>query len=70
MNDITDKIMDLEIRLTEQEAAIESLTKNSLQHDRNINDVMQQLKEIKQVLQQLSPPAAGSAADEPPPPHY
>ncbi len=70
MNDIADKIMDLEIRLTEQEAAIESLTKNSLRHDRNIDDVLGQLKEIKDTLKQLSPPAAGSAADEPPPPHY
>ncbi|MDH5633921.1 MAG: SlyX family protein [Gammaproteobacteria bacterium] len=70
MNDIADRLVDLEIRLTEQEAAIEALTKNSLAHDRDIDAVLEQLREVKQALQQMTPPAAGSAADEPPPPHY
>ena len=70
MKDITERLTDLEIRLTEQEAAIESLTTNSLAHDKNIDDVLAQLNEIKQVLQQMTPPAAGTAEDEPLPPHY
>ena len=70
MKEIAERITDLEIRLTEQEAAIESLTINSLAHDRNIDDVLEQLKEIKQVLQQMTPPAVGAAEDEPLPPHY
>lgn len=64
------RIEDLEIRITHQDAALEELTRTALQQSRELNNIKLQLEAIREALKNLSPPVAGSAADEPPPPHY
>ena len=64
------RIEDLEIRITHQDAALEELTRITLQQGRELADILRQLESIRGMLKNLSSPVSGSAADEPPPPHY
>jgi SlyX protein len=64
------RLIDLEIRLTHQDAAIEALTESSLKQQLQIEEVLGQLQQIRILLQQLAPPETGALSDEPPPPHY
>lgn len=64
------RFTDIEIRLSHQEAAIESLTQASLAQQQKLEDVLGQLQNIRILLQQMAPPETGSLEDEPPPPHY
>ena len=63
------RITDIEIRLSHQEAALDELTRTSLQHQQAIKDILSELQQIKIMLQQLSPGMGNSASDETPP-HY
>jgi len=62
--------IDLEIRLAHQEAALEALTVTSHRQQRAIDDLRAELEQVKALLRDMAPPAAGAAGDEPPPPHY
>lgn len=64
------RLIDLEIRLTHQDAAIEALTETSLKQQLQIEDVLGQLQQIRILLQQLAPPETEVLDEEPPPPHY
>jgi uncharacterized coiled-coil protein SlyX len=69
MSDDT-RITDLEIRLTDHELALEGLSASSLSHQNQLNDIKSELQQIREMLRQMAPAIAGSAKDEPPPPHY
>ena len=64
------RITDLETRLTYQEAALDGLTKASLEQQRIIEELQEQLVSITEKLRDVSVGVAGPADDEPPPPHY
>lgn len=64
------RITDLEIRLTHQEAALEEMNGVLLSQHTLISALQDDIKRLRRQLQDIS---AGSAADtgvEPPPPHY
>lgn len=65
-----DRIADLEVRLTHQEASLDSLTTASVRQQRAVEEILAQLQQLKLVLRQMNEPAAGVPDDEPPPPHY
>lgn len=67
--EIEDRIADLEVRLMHQEASLDNLTTASIRQERIIKELLAQLKQIKDMFQQLDDPPAMSG-DEPPPPHY
>lgn len=65
-----DRIADLEVRLTHQEASLESLTAASVRQQRAVEEILAQLQQFKIILRQMGEPAAGVPDAEPPPPHY
>lgn len=64
------RIVDLEIRLAHQEAAIETLTTCDLARQRDLERLRADLEQIKGMLRELAPGAVGSEDQETPPPHY
>lgn len=64
------RITDLEIRLTDHELTLDGLSTSSLSHQNQLNEIKSELQQIREMLRQMAPSVAGSAKDEPPPPHY
>ena len=65
------QLEDLQIRLTHQEMAIESLSRAVAQQDGLIAQLRVDLAQVRQMLHALQPSPLGDAtAEEPPPPHY
>lgn len=64
------RIVDLEIRLAHQEAAIEVLTASDLAKQRELERLQAELQRIKGLLQDLAPGAVVGEDQETPPPHY
>lgn len=65
-----DRLMDIEERLMHQEAAIEALSLTGHRQQNQLDQVIEELKLLKQLVRQLAPGQVGASADEPPPPHY
>ena len=65
-----DRLTQLEERLAHQELALDNLTRSSLDHDRLLADIRNQLEHIKSMLKELAPGQADDIGSEPPPPHY
>ena len=63
------RIVDLEIRLAHQEAAIETLTAADLAKTRELTQLRLELERVKSLLQELAP-AAVVSQDQETPPHY
>lgn len=63
-----DKITDLEIRLTHQEATLDELTQTVLHQERLLLELQDQLQQVRQQLRSFSIVAPSS--EETPPPHY
>ena len=64
------RFAELESRLAFQEAAIDDMSRALARQAGEIDALQRALKILHERLQQLAPPEAGDAADEPPPPHY
>ncbi|MGB5199343.1 MAG: SlyX family protein [Sedimenticolaceae bacterium] len=65
------QLEDLQIRLTHQEMAIETLNRAVAQQDLLIAQLRADLAQVGQMLHALRPSPLGDAtAEEPPPPHY
>ncbi len=62
------KIIDLEIRITHQDAAIDELTQTVLEQEKLIRKLQQDMKAIRNQLKEYSNIAHSS--EETPPPHY
>jgi len=67
---LDERIIELEERLMHQEQALEALSVASHRQQNQLDQVQRELKQIRQLLLQLSPGEVGDSADEPPPPHY
>jgi len=63
-------MVDLQIRLTHQEAAIEALTQNYLALEKQLLSMEKQMQDIKSLLAELLPSLVASQTEETPPPHY
>jgi len=61
---------DLEARLAFQEDALDALNRTVARQDAELALLRRDLEELRRQLRALAPSPAGSAADEPPPPHY
>jgi SlyX protein len=69
VKDIEKRIVDLEVRLTHQEAALEELVRARLDQQRAIDAMAARLERLTTLLRQLAPGAADAPADDRPP-HY
>ena len=70
MTDTETRLMDLEIRLAHQEAAIDEMTKSLLHQEKLITRLQLNLTEIKSLLAAMGPSNIAPASEETPPPHY
>ncbi|HHI94050.1 MAG TPA: SlyX family protein [Gammaproteobacteria bacterium] len=64
------RITDLEIRLTHQEAALEEINGVLLAQHTLINKLQDDLSHLRQQLQDSNAGNIAELANEPPPPHY
>lgn len=64
------RITDLEIRITHQEAAMEEMNGVLLEQHQLIQQLRNELTHQKRQLQDMSSNNIADAADETPPPHY
>lgn len=64
------RITDLEIRITHQEAAMEEMNDVLLSQHKLILDLRDELAHLKRQLRDMSAGNVASLADETPPPHY
>jgi len=64
------QIIELEERLMHQEHALEELSIASHRQQRDLDEIKNELKQIRQLLIQMAQSGVGDRADEPPPPHY
>ena len=62
------RITDLEIRISHQQAAIDELTETTLQQEKLIESLQQEIKRIREQLSEFSNIA--HISEETPPPHY
>jgi len=65
-----EKIIDLEIRLTHQEAHIQELDKIIYQQQQSIDLLTEQMKHLQGKLKNISENNILSPDEETPPPHY
>lgn len=65
------ELEDLQVRVTHQDLAIETLNETVARQDREIERLRQELLQLRELMRELRPsPLGDAAADEPPPPHY
>lgn len=65
-----DRITDLEIRITHQEAAIEEMNNVLLGQHTLIQKLRDELIQLQRQLRDMNASNIADAADETPPPHY
>jgi SlyX protein len=67
---VDERIVELEERLMHQEQALEALSIASHRQQNQLDQIQGELKQIRQLLLQMSSGEVGDSSDEPPPPHY
>jgi SlyX protein len=67
---VEEKITDLEIRLTHQEAAIEEMNGVLLKQHQLIESLRAELATLQRQLIDMGTSNVGDVSQEPPPPHY
>ena len=65
-----DRIVELELRLTHQEAAVDELTRSVLHQEQALAALTAELELVKSYLRELAPAAVAPESEEGPPPHY
>lgn len=70
MPQLQERVTDLEVRLTHQDASIEELTRVILAQEKVIKQLREELSQIKRNLKDISDPLVRPEAEETPPPHY
>jgi len=69
-DDLTSRIEALEIRLMDQQAAIDEMTRTLLNQEQLLRLQQETISRLEELLQSLSPGRINLPGEEPPPPHY
>ena len=69
-DDLTDRLEALELRLMDQQAAIDEMTRTLLDQEQILRLQQQTIQRLEQLLQALSAGSINQPGEEPPPPHY
>jgi len=64
------RVIDLEIRLTHQEATLQALNDVIADQQRLIDRLRKEVEALKRQVRDLSPGDIAAPWEEPPPPHY
>jgi len=70
IDQLQEKIIDLEIRLTHQEDHIQALDKIVYEQDQLLNALLEKVKQMDEKIKSNGENNILSAQDETPPPHY
>ncbi len=65
-----DRITDLEIRFSHQQAAVEEMTRTLLQQELELRRLGEEVERLKALLREMAPAAVAPREEEGPPPHY
>jgi len=63
-------IEDLQVRIAHQDAAIDELTRQSLRHERQLNELIGHVEKLQKQLRDLQEGGGQGEIDNAPPPHY
>ena len=69
-DELTSRIEALEIRLMDQEASIEEMTRTLVNQEQLLRLQQETIERLEQLLQSLSAGSINRPGEEPPPPHY
>ena len=69
-DELTSRIEALEIRLMDQESAIDEMTRTLLNQEQLLRLQQETISRLEELLQSLSPGNTNLHGEEPPPPHY
>lgn len=69
-DELTSRIEALEIRLMDQDASIEEMTRTLLNQEQLLRLQQEIIERLEQLLQSLSAGSINRSGEEPPPPHY
>jgi len=69
-DELTNRIEALEIRLMDQEAAIDEMTRTLLNQEQLLRLQQKTIQRLEQLLQSLSAGSINRPGEEPSPPHY
>jgi SlyX protein len=69
-DELTSRIEALEIRLMDQDASIEEMTRTLLNQGQLLRLQQETIERLEQLLQSLSAGSINRPGEEPPPPHY
>ena len=69
-DELTNRIEAIEIRLMDQEAAIDEMTRTLLDQEQLLRLQQETINRLEELLQSLSPGNINLPGEEPPPPHY
>lgn len=69
LNALEDRLVEVEIRVAHQDAAIETLTQTLLEKDQLLRKLRNQLETLEQQMR-LSNSHIATESEETPPPHY
>ena len=69
-DELTSRIEALEIRLMDQDASIEEMTRTLLNQEQLLRLQQEIIERLEQLLQSLSAGSINRPGEEPPPPHY
>ena len=64
------RLIDLEIRLTHQEATLQALNDVIADQQRVIDQLRKEVETLKRQMRDMSPESIAAPWEEPPPPHY
>jgi SlyX protein len=67
---LTQRLEALELRLMDQQAAIDEMTRTLLNQEQLLRLQQETISRLEQILQSLSARNINTPGEEPPPPHY
>ncbi len=70
LNALEDRVVEVEIRVAHQDAAIETLTQTLLEKDQLLRELRTQLETLEQQMRLSTEGNVADEAEETPPPHY
>ncbi|GAB4356207.1 MAG: hypothetical protein Kow006_23140 [Gammaproteobacteria bacterium] len=70
LNALEERLVEVEVRVAHQDAAIETLTQTLLEKDQLLRQLRTQLETLEQQMRLADLTGVADASQEPPPPHY
>ena len=67
---MSDDIEELQTRLAYQEAAMQQMSDEIANQQKQITDLLNEVEQLRREMRAMTPSMVADPGDEPPPPHY